>query len=232
VIGALHFVAGGESRFKEEGAMQNTNAILHRSTTAAGKPQKHIVMIGLVAAIHVAAIYALVAGLVPSTIVTIFTPSKFIPIPPPDEKLRKDDPIPNVEKTFIDPKVPVAHEPDVNVQHDAEQTIIVARGDDHPVQIVPPTAASSLGGTHTIPPYLEMSIRMQEHGTVTLRLAIGADGGVSDAAIVTSSGSDRLDQAAVAWVKSHWRYKPATRDGAAVASTTLAAVRFDLKNAR
>jgi protein TonB len=210
--------------------MQNTNAILHRATAAAGKPQKHIVMIGLVAAIHVAAIYAMVAGLLPSGIIDrIPVPGHFIPVVQDPPKV---DPLPTVTDAFVEPKGPTAKLPEFDIARTGP-TITVKRGDDHPVQpTVPPTAAISMGGTHTIPPYPEMSIRMQEHGTVTLRLAVGADGSVNDAAVVTSSGSDRLDQAAVAWVKSHWRYKPATRDGAAVASTAMAAVRFDLRTAR
>jgi periplasmic protein TonB len=39
--------------------------------------------------------------------------------------------------------------------------------------------------------------------------AIAADGSVSDAQVETSSGHQRLDDAAVQWVRAHWRYEPA-----------------------
>jgi outer membrane biosynthesis protein TonB len=46
-----------------------------------------------------------------------------------------------------------------------------------------------------------------------------------------SSGFPELDQAAVAWVVSHWKYKPAVQGGVTVTSQSQAAVRFDLKQA-
>jgi protein TonB len=63
---------------------------------------------------------------------------------------------------------------------------------------------------------------------VLLRLAINADGQVSDAEIVRSSGYDELDEAAAIWVKAHWRYLPALQNGQPVAATTTALVTFRL----
>jgi TonB family protein len=72
--------------------------------------------------------------------------------------------------------------------------------------------------------------RLNEQGTVHLSLAVAPDGRVSDATVVDSSGTSTLDEAAVAWVKSHWLYKPATQAGHAVSATVEANVVFDLKN--
>jgi periplasmic protein TonB len=91
--------------------------------------------------------------------------------------------------------------------------------------------AAGIAVTHTIPPYPLLAIRLEEQGAVQLRLVISAQGMVTDAVIVRSSGFQDLDQAARAWVMAHWRYRPAMRGGVAVPSAADALVRFDLRNA-
>jgi TonB family protein len=56
-----------------------------------------------------------------------------------------------------------------------------------------------------------------EEGAVRLRALVLADGAVENANIEGSSGSVRLDSAAVDLVRT-WRYQPAMRDGVAVAA--------------
>jgi protein TonB len=73
--------------------------------------------------------------------------------------------------------------------------------------------------------------RLGKEGTVTLSLTVSAAGDVTSATVVGSSGNDDLDQAAIQWVKEHWRYKPAIRNGKPAAGTVEAAVRFTLQNA-
>ena len=92
-------------------------------------------------------------------------------------------------------------------------------------------AAVGVADTHTTPPYPLLAVRLSEEGSVRLHLTISAQGAVTDAVVVRSSGYDDLDQAARDWIIAHWRYRPATRGGAAVASTGDVQVRFDLKNA-
>ena len=77
-----------------------------------------------------------------------------------------------------------------------------------------------------------VAVRLAEEGVVRLRLAITPQGAVSEATILRSSGYDNLDQAARDWILAHWRYRPATRGDAAVASTTEVQVNFNLKDAR
>lgn len=65
----------------------------------------------------------------------------------------------------------------------------------------------------TQPPYPTASIRDNETGTVAIEVLVGTDGRVRDARIAQSSGSGRLDEAALREARQHWRLRPATRDG-------------------
>ncbi len=62
------------------------------------------------------------------------------------------------------------------------------------------------------PAYPALSRRLGEQGKVVVRVLIGLDGRAQQAEIRSSSGYDRLDQAALATVRS-WRYVPGTRNG-------------------
>jgi protein TonB len=62
------------------------------------------------------------------------------------------------------------------------------------------------------PAYPALSRRLGEQGKVVVRVLIGVDGKAQQAEIRSSSGYDRLDQAALATVRS-WRYVPGTRNG-------------------
>jgi protein TonB len=95
---------------------------------------------------------------------------------------------------------------------------------------IPATPVEGIRRTITRPPYPPLSRRLGEVGTVSLRLMISTEGTVTDAIVTRSSGHARLDEAAVAWVTAHWRYKPATREGKPVTSTTSAYVKFELTN--
>lgn len=62
------------------------------------------------------------------------------------------------------------------------------------------------------PPYPALSKRLGEQGKVVVRVLIGVDGSAQQAEIRTSSGYDRLDQAALTTVLK-WRYLPGKRGG-------------------
>jgi protein TonB len=77
------------------------------------------------------------------------------------------------------------------------------------------------------PEYPAAAIALGEEGRVVLWLEIRADGSVGQAVVTKSSLSPRLDQAAVSAAK-RWRYVPATRGGAAVASSATVFVDFKM----
>ena len=78
------------------------------------------------------------------------------------------------------------------------------------------------------PLYPPESVRLKEHGLVTLRLHVTAQGRVSRAEIAVSSGSPRLDQAAIAGM-SAWQFHPALQNGRPVADVIELSAAFNLK---
>lgn len=67
-----------------------------------------------------------------------------------------------------------------------------------------------------LPQYPPISRRLNEHGTSTVRVLIGADGIPQRAELVKSSGFERLDKLALA-TAMRWRYVPGKRAGVAEA---------------
>ena len=79
------------------------------------------------------------------------------------------------------------------------------------------------------PAYPRASLRLGEEGSVVLRLHVEVSGLVGTVEILESSGFTRLDEAAAAGVKS-WKFRPATRDGLAIASLAPHRVTFRLSD--
>lgn len=90
------------------------------------------------------------------------------------------------------------------------------------------TPSRAVGDSHNCATFFpEVSRNLDETGDVLVRYDVGADGAISNAAVVKTSGFARLDQAALACVTTAWRDTPATRDGTPIATPGhLALVRF------
>jgi protein TonB len=198
-----------------------------------------IVSIAVVGLLHAALIAALVSGLATRIVLSVPSVLHASVLDQPKPELTPPPPPPLAQPT--PPSVPL---PEIMIRTaEPQHTITLAVAPPHPVPFVapqpvpvappasPPTGATAIGSTHTTPPYPEVSRRLGEHGLVRVAISIDASGAIQDVRVAASSGSDRLDQAAVDWVKSHWRYHPATRNGSPVASTSLAEIVFDLRNA-
>lgn len=78
------------------------------------------------------------------------------------------------------------------------------------------------------PPYPPVSKRLNEQGTVIMRVLIGVDGLPQKAELRKSSGFDRLDQSAAATVMK-WRYVPGKRAGIAEAMWFNVPINFVLE---
>jgi periplasmic protein TonB len=79
------------------------------------------------------------------------------------------------------------------------------------------------------PAYPLDSRRRKEEGTVVLTVLLDTQGRVSDVAIAQSSGSDRLDHAALTAVKD-WRWSPVMKNGAPVMVQGRVKIPFILKH--
>ena len=59
-------------------------------------------------------------------------------------------------------------------------------------------------GMHPFPPYPIISVRTGEQGLVGMLVTIRRDGTVADVNLMKSSGYDRMDRAAMDFLKAHW----------------------------
>ncbi|HEX3945333.1 MAG TPA: energy transducer TonB [Rhizomicrobium sp.] len=194
-----------------------------------------LVSVALVGSLHLAVIYTLLVALeiVPNPVappppiihVTVFDHIKVIPLPQ----------MPDSGVALTHPRTPFnATPPPINIQNlPTGPGVIAPNPSSGPISPVGPTAGPTLpvralASTHTIPPYPPMAMRFGYEGTVRLRIAVDEQGNVFSADVLNSSGHTDLDDAAVSWVKSHWRYQPAVQNGNAVPATTNAVVTFRL----
>ncbi len=190
------------------------------ATTASARRFAGLLIAG---AVNIAFVYGLTSGFVTRIVrdiphamevSVITTPDKPQPtVAPPQPQMAQPDNMATVAP------------PDIQIQTDAPPTIAATSTP------APDSTPSALGSTHSIPPYPADAKRLGQEGTVLLRLTISPSGDVTNAEIVQSSGFPELDQTAASWVQAHWKYKPAMQGGVAVAATTTAAVKVDLKKA-
>jgi protein TonB len=78
------------------------------------------------------------------------------------------------------------------------------------------------------PNYPSISRRLGEEGLVLLHVQVTEDGTADSVALQTSSGSDRLDQAALEAVKK-WQFVPAKRGEQSVSASVVVPVRFSIE---
>ncbi len=77
------------------------------------------------------------------------------------------------------------------------------------------------------PDYPQTSRRLGEEGRVLMKVLVSADGAAENVQIEKSSGSERLDNAAVNAVK-RWRFIPAKKNNQALGAYVIVPVKFSL----
>lgn len=104
-----------------------------------------------------------------------------------------------------------------------------------PQQVTLPAGPVSLPGELSVscpvrnePVYPALARRMGEEGKTVLRVELDENGRVASARVVSSSGSSRLDGAALAAVKN-WQCNPAQRDGKPVNAVAMQPFSFELE---
>lgn len=217
---------------------------LHLSSrTTPHPPWRRAVSIGVAVLIEAGAVYAVASGLATRALHSLPQTLKVNIYKSPPPKIQPPPP----QAMLVKPSLPTVPPPEINIQTPPQQTPMRVIASAHPVQTVvappappapapvkalpSPTPPEAIASTHTQPPYPVVARRIGVEGTVLLNITVNADGSVQDVSIAKSSGNGDLDQAAVEWVKGHWRYKPATRNGQPVTAESEAQVVFNLKNA-
>ena len=207
------------------------------SSARASPLRRNLTVIGAVLMLHVVALWALQTGLLKRAVGLI------IPVEVISEAVEPPKPVVEVPKLKAPepPKsVPVQQ---TQAPHPPPAPVPVAIPDTTPAPnavtgTTAPQPAPAPIGTPAGPPgpvagpkielpssnaqylhnpkpiYPKISKQMGEQGKVVISVLIGTDGTAQDAKIKTSSGFERLDQAALETVKS-WHYVPGKRGGVA-----------------
>ncbi len=204
----------------------------------AARPQRNLLSACLVVSLHLAAIYTLLVALdvVPNPIkpeppIHIHVIDQTLPKPQPPEP-----PTPGKVVLATPRSVPEPLPPPLKWTTQGYRAITLPPAQPPadtrvPTQPGPTLPVRALADTHTIPPYPPLGIRLAHEGTTRLKISVDEQGNVVSAEVVQSSGHEELDAAAIAWVKSHWRYQPATQDGHTISGVTNAIVTFRLDQA-
>lgn len=211
---------------------------MHEAGYLSVRPQRRGVLTGVVA-VHVAGAAALLlaAPVVEQAIETSLR-TRNIPMPtdpkpiPPQKKIAQAaarqrpverEPVaakPAVDRSLVDDTGPIAGT-------DGES----GTGNDETVfrTIEPPRApvivSPQLSGRNVQPPYPPGLQRMEIEGSVTLRVLVGVDGRPIRIEVVRTD-HEAFFTATRDWAMRHWRFTPATRDGAPLEAWRTLTVRF------
>lgn len=200
---------------------------------------------------HVVAITLLAAARMDVTTILPAPPTKIIdikvpppPPPKPQPKVERKSQLPPPPDSFVDrtptvvPLLPPSQGfelgPNVNttvpdIGTALETPILPSRNDPAPAQPERVAARAITPPDLLRPPYPESKRRTEEEAVLRLRLSIDDRGRVTG---VDPVGS--VDPAFLAAARSHlvryWRYRPATEDGRAVATSLTITLRFELED--
>jgi len=218
----------------------NTGAFRPARARSTQTPQQRAIGIIFAATVEAAIVYALMVSLghrdappvLPPFNGYIIPDDKIVSDPPPPaaptfEPPPITDPIaPIVELDYVPPPqlkaITLPTLPPVTPALPLEATLV----SPPPISFSP---ARAIIATHTTPDYPPLARRLGQQGTLRLKLVVTEQGNVSEAVVVNSSGFPYLDNAAVEWVKQHWRYEPAKQGARAVRAEVPAVVTFKLQ---
>ena len=205
------------------------------TTVAEKRPLGALGRMGMVAGLHVAALYLIATslGIVPKIavdppVITLATSDPAPPEPQPEvprpEKYQPDIHVPT-------PAVPI-DVPDTENQIIAQQIDIPPIIDNVTTEPQPTLVSVRQDSRYplTQPTYPARDIREGNEGTVELEIYVLPTGRIGDARVIRSAGSPSLDQSAIDEAKRKWRMLPATRDGEPYAQWHRLKVTFNLKN--
>jgi periplasmic protein TonB len=193
------------------------------------------------------AIHALVVGaflLIPREVIEQFTPAPPIttyavpddpppPLDPVDQQIDTRLPAPPQRPTAADPAVPLPPaNPDlVGSSSPGDGLIPMPPYIPPPPPMPDPVLTEATIDPRALaafqPDYPGAMIRQGQEGKVTVRVTISAEGRVTDIEKIAAS-DESFWLATQRHALRKWRFRPATRDGVAVAATKILTVRFTL----
>jgi len=169
------------------------------------------------------------------------TAPKAVPEPPPVKLQPAKKPVVKPKQERLVTKAPVTPEQErveplpeplaepVTEQAKASEPVVEAPPAQ--MQTGPVTLSSELSVSCPkliAPTYPAISRRMGEEGKLVLRVELDENGRIDDAKVINSSGYERLDDAALAAVKS-WQCNPSLRNGQPVRAVALQPFNFVLQ---
>ncbi len=195
--------------------------------------------IGAVVVLHAFMGWVLISGLgnrVVDFIVEPIITEVIEDIPPPPEDVPPPPPPPDIDV----PPPPMVPIPEIQFDAPPPPTAVQAVQAGEPVAetpvVVPPAPPAPTGPTTNpqrrgrageLPPYPEASLRLNEEGETVVRVCVSADGRVESADVSDSSGSRRLDTAAVNWLRRQ-RFDPGLTNGVPEAKCTQTIVAWEI----
>jgi protein TonB len=187
--------------------------------------------LAVVGALHVALIWAAAtmvrsngSALIPEVLTTEIIqevpPPPEEPPPPPPEIEIDLAPMPDMvvlpEIVFDTPPPPTTITQVAKVETIPDTRPVVPAKGTEPVKKASVVTQPELPSRLTKPDYPRRSTQLNEEGITTMRICVNAKGRVTEASVTESSGSERLDAAAVDWVTALRGIKPKKIDGKAV----------------
>jgi protein TonB len=222
------------------------------STPSAPTMNRRMLIATGVVLLHVFVLWALQSGLMRRA-AEIIVPgeilSEFITPPAPPAPERQTPVAPQPPKQEVKPVVKAAPTPPLPTPTPEPAPVMAQPAPAPAAPAAPAIEASTVAAAPAAPPaparielpssdaaylrnpkpsYPALSRRLGEQGKVIVRVLIGVDGSAQQAEIRTSSGYERLDQAALATVRS-WRYVPGKRNGTAEAMWFNVPINFVLE---
>lgn len=163
------------------------------------------------------------------------------PVPPPPKPPTAEKPTARTETPSNQPTVTppiVPNLPLIGTTPGGEVTVptnpfpggeVIIPSPPQPREIVRRAATLATPDSRLRPPYPLSKQRLGEEASLALRLTIGADGRVT--AVAPAGPADRVFLAAARrHILANWRYRPATEDGAAVATVITVQLSFKLSD--
>jgi protein TonB len=156
-------------------------------------------------------------------------PPKPLPVKPRIKRVEpQPDPPPMITAAREAPPPPAAAEPQPVTPAVTPAPVAAAPAATPPVSVVPPSLDAAYLNNPP-PAYPAGARRAGQQGKVMLRVLVNASGSPDRVEIRSSSGFDRLDNAALDAVK-HWRFLPARQGDTPVAAWVLVPITFTLES--